>query len=225
MLGGLAVVLTRSRVVGITGSLLAALGGAWFVAGAGVTTYLLKLTSINAGTPLGYSGSGAYTVHAYAEVLALFTGIGALIIFVGAVACGRVSMLSARDAADASDTTYYPDYQAASAAVPEQSSYPTVSRFPDSAPDPFPEPSTGQFPTAAGRFPPASEQYTQPSSLPPANSPFGDAPIRSPRRRRRSSCARPRARPPRPGSRAGMSAGGGGRESNPPTTRRAVHRF
>jgi hypothetical protein len=176
VLGGLAVILTRSRVVGITGSLLAALGGAWFVAGAGVTTYLLKLTSINTGSPLGYSGSGAYTVHAYTEVLALFTGIGALIIFVGAVACGRVSMLSARDAADASDTTYYPDYQAASAAVPEQSSYPTVSRFPDSAPDPFPEPSTGQFPTAAGKFPPASEQYTQPSSLPPANSPFGDAP-------------------------------------------------
>jgi hypothetical protein len=175
VLGGIAVVLTRSRIVGMTGSLLAALGGAWFVAGSGITTYLLKLTSIKAGSPLGYSGTGAYTVHAYLEVLALFTGVGVLILFAAAVAFGRMSILSAKDAADASDTTFYPDYQAASAAVPEQS-YPTVSRFPDSASDPFPEPATGQFPTAAGKFPPASEQFTQPSSLPPKNSPFGETP-------------------------------------------------
>jgi hypothetical protein len=176
VLGGLAVILTRSRVVGIVGSLLAALGGAWFIAGTGLTTYVLKLTGINAGSPLGYSGSGSYTVHAYAEVLALFTGLGALILFFAALACGRVSLLSARDAADAADTAFYPDYQAASASVPEQASYPTVGRFPEPAADPFAEPATGQFPTAAGKFPPVSEQFTQPSSLPPNSSPFGEAP-------------------------------------------------
>jgi len=178
VLGGLAVILTRSRFVGVTGTLVAALGGAWFVAGTGITTNLLKLTSISAGTPLGFSGTAGqpYTVHAYLEVLALFTGVGVLIVFVAAVGCGRVSILSARDAADAADTTFYPDYQAAAAGVPEQSSYPTVTRYPDSATDPFPEPATGQFPTAAGKFPPASGEFTQPSSLPPGNPPFGEAP-------------------------------------------------
>lgn len=177
VLGGLAIILTRSRIIGMTGSLLAALGGAWFVVGTGVTTYVLKLTSIKAGSPLGYNASsGPYTVHAYLEVLALFTALGALIIFAGAVGFGRVSILSAKDAADAADTAFYPDYPATSASVPEQASYPTVSRYPDSATDPFPEPSTGQFPTAAGKFPPASDQFTQSSSLPAANSPFGDAP-------------------------------------------------
>jgi len=110
VLGGVAVILTRSRIVGVTGSLLAALGGGWLIVGSGVTTYLLKVTSIRAGVPLSHSGSGLATpAYGYAEQLALFAGIGALIVFAAALACGRVSMLSARDAADAAEAGYYPD--------------------------------------------------------------------------------------------------------------------
>ena len=174
VLGGLAVILTRSRIVGVTGSLLAALGGAWLIAGTGITTYLLKVTSISAGGPLGYDPSaGPYTVHAYLELLALFTGVGAVILFAAAAACGRVSMLSAKDAADAADTTFYPDYQAASAATADQPAY--SAQFPEGTGQ-FPEPATGQFPVATGQFPPPSQQFTQPSSLPPKNPPFPDAP-------------------------------------------------
>jgi hypothetical protein len=188
VLGGLAVILTRSRIVGVTGSVLAALGGAWLIAGTGITTYLLKVTSISAGSPLGYDpAAGPYTVHAYLEVLALFSGVGVVILFAAAAACGRVSMLSAKDAADAADSAFYPDYQAASAATADQPAYPaqfpegtgqfpTATRYPDSATDPFPEPSTGQFPLATGQFPPPSQQFTQPSSLSPKNPPFPDAP-------------------------------------------------
>jgi hypothetical protein len=201
VLGGLAVLLTRSRFVAVLGGLLAALGGAWFIAGAGVTTYIVKSASISQGVPLGYNPTtGSFDQHAYTELLALFTGVGALILFAAAVACGRVSILSARDAADAAETAFYPDYQAAAATATDEAAYPsaqfpagqfpvgtgqfpTMTRYPDSATDPFPEPSTGQFPAAtgnfpstAGNFPPPSQQYTQPSSLPPKNPPFPDAP-------------------------------------------------
>ena len=192
LLCGIAVALTRSRNLAVPASVLAAIAGAWFVAGTGITQYLLKRPAISAGTPLQFSGSGPYTVRAYLEVLALFGGTGALIIFAAALACGRVSILAIKDAVDTSDTNYYPEYQSAS--LPEPGGYPSA-QFPTSSaqfpadfpaassgsPGQFPatsftETASGQFPTAAGQFPPASEQYTPPSSLPPDRPPFPDAP-------------------------------------------------
>jgi hypothetical protein len=188
LLCGIAVALTRSRFVAVPASVLAAIAGAWFVAGAGITQYLLKQTSISAGTPLQFSGSGPYTVRAYLEVLALFGGTGALIIFAAALACGRVSILAVKDTADVSDPTYYPEYEAGSASLPEPGSYPSA-QFPADFPAPnssstgqfpaatsFGNTATGRFPTAAGQFPPASDQYTQPSGLPSNGPPFPDGP-------------------------------------------------
>jgi hypothetical protein len=188
LLCGIAVAITRSRFVAVPASVLAAIAGAWFVAGAGITQYLLKQTTISAGTPLDFSGSGPYTVRAYLEVLALFGGTGALIIFAAALACGRVSILAIKDAADGSDPAYYPDYQAASGSVPEPGSYPSA-QFPADFPAAgagstgqfpaarsFGDTAPGRFPTAAGQFPPASDQYTQPSGLPQNRPPFPDAP-------------------------------------------------
>ena len=171
VLCGIAVALTRSRYVAVPASVLAAIAGAWFVVGSGVTQYLLKQTTISAGTPLQFSGSGPYTVRAYLEVLALFGGTGALIIFAAALACGRVSLLAIKDAADTSD--FYPEYQSASASLPEPGGYPSA-QFPTATS--FPDTSSGRFPTAAGQFPPASEQYTQPSALPPNGPTFPDVP-------------------------------------------------
>lgn len=162
--GGLLVIVTRSRAIAIIGGLLAALGGLWFVIGSGVTFYLLKQTSVSIGTPLGASaGSTAYTSKEYLEVLALYTAIGAAIIFCGALACGRMSMISARDAAaaEADDVYQTPDYAA--------SALPDASQYEDPA-------ATGSFPTAAGQFPSASGQFTRPSTFPPGNAPFDDAP-------------------------------------------------
>jgi hypothetical protein len=194
LLCGAAVALTRSRFLAVPASVLAAIAGAWFVVGAGITQYVLKQTTISAGTPLQFSGTGPYTVRAYLEVLALFGGTGALIIFAAALACGRVSILAIKDAADPADSAYYPEYQSASASLPEPGGYPSA-QFPTSSaqfPADFPvagSGSTGQFPqssfsdtassrfpTAAGQFPPASEQYTQPSSLPSDAPPFPDVP-------------------------------------------------
>jgi hypothetical protein len=168
LLGGLLVATTRNRGIGVFGGLLAALGGLWFVIGSGVTYYLLKYTSITTGTPLGsLTSTGSYSVRMYLEVLALYGALGAAIIFFGALACGRMSLIAARDvtAADG-DSAYYSDYPAGSGSgsdQPEPADYPTsASPFP--AATEYPAPATGQFPTAAGQFP-NTGQFTRPSSF------------------------------------------------------------
>jgi hypothetical protein len=196
VLGGLFMMVTRSRFLAVTGGLLGAVAGAWFVAGSGITLYVVKSTTISAGTPLDIGSGGAE--RTYFETLALFAGVGALIIFAAALGCGRVSILAAKDMNDVADATYYPDYQGASASIPEPAEYPstqfpatstgqfpaastgefpTVSRFPDSPTGRFTDSPSGQFPTAAGQFPASSDQYTQTSATPPPGAaPFPDAP-------------------------------------------------
>jgi hypothetical protein len=168
--GGLLVITTRSRIIGVTGGVLAALGGLWFVLGSGVMSYLLKQTSIGLGAPIGSAaGSTGYTAKEYLEVLALYTALGAIIIFFGAVAAGRLSLISLRDAeADGYDSEY-----SASGGGPDSSGY-TTGQFP--AATQYPDPPAGEFPTAAGQFPSASGQFTRPSTFPPRSAPFDDAP-------------------------------------------------
>ncbi|WP_375496664.1 hypothetical protein [uncultured Jatrophihabitans sp.] len=87
--GGLLLILSASRIVTSIGAWLAALAGGWLVVGQQVS-YLLKLGS--PGTPSA-AGDRRYV----AEYLAFFTGIGALIILLAAVAIGRLSVRSVRD--------------------------------------------------------------------------------------------------------------------------------
>jgi hypothetical protein len=166
VVGGLLVVITRSRVLGVIGGLLAAIGGAWFIVGSGVMLYLIKRPSINAGTPLFASNPE----RTYLEMLALFGGVGALILFFGALACGRMSLVAITD--DAPLYADYPDGGAPAAGDYPASQFPTGSgQFPTTR---FPDNPTGQFPTAAGQFPPASDQFTQPSALPGSPPSFPD---------------------------------------------------
>jgi hypothetical protein len=96
LLGGLMVLITRNRAVGISGGVLGALGGAWFVGGIGIVADVLKNHSISAGKPL-QSASMTAALQGYLETEALFFGLGALILFVAALALGRFSMLAAKD--------------------------------------------------------------------------------------------------------------------------------
>lgn len=163
LVGGLMVVIARQRVLGVIGGVLAALGGVWFLVGSGVTLYLLKQTSIAAGIPMGAaSTAGPFTVREYLEVLALFGGLGTLIVFFGALACGRMSMVTASDVAAAeADGSYYPEYPASAGAG--QTDPASTGQFP-TTPE-YPGPSTGQFPTVTGQFPGSSGQLTRPSSF------------------------------------------------------------
>jgi hypothetical protein len=96
VLGGLIVLSTRSRSVGVLGGFLAALGGAWFVVGYTVILAATKKTTINPGLPFDSSVAGAIpTIRQTAEELGFFIGLGVLIVFFGAVAIGRFSMIAA----------------------------------------------------------------------------------------------------------------------------------
>ena len=108
VLGGLLVLATRSRAAGLLGGLLAAAGGAWFIVGQGIVTVLLKQSSIKAGVPVRRAAAGSVAHWQYLETLGLFTAVGILIVFFGALAVGRFSMISHRDVVD--PATYGDDY-------------------------------------------------------------------------------------------------------------------
>ena len=141
LVGGLMVLVTRNRAFGISGGVLGALAGAWFVVGGGVVLDLLKNTSVNVGAPL-QSASLTATLQDYLERAALFFGLGVLILFVAALAIGRFSMLAAKDveAVEADGYSYA------------------------SQPESFPTP-TGAYRTATGQFP--SVQETTTAQYPP----------------------------------------------------------
>jgi hypothetical protein len=155
VLGGLLILATRSRAVGFFGGLLAAAGGAWFIVGDGIVTAVLKKTSISPGTPLPHSSGGIPSATwTFLEQLGFFSGVGILVLFFGALAIGRFSMVSARDA-EAADEVDYDSYSDSAAPLPASSQYPS---------------SASQFPTTSGQFPAAS-------SFPGSTKPFpGDEP-------------------------------------------------
>jgi hypothetical protein len=164
LLGGLLVLATRSRAVGIFGGLLATAGGAWFIVGAGVLDTLLKQTSITPGLPVSRSVAGLTPAGwIFLEQLGFFVAVGILIVLFGALAMGRFSMVSARDPL----VDDYDDY----AEPPEEQG--TASQFP-SATGQFPA-STGQYPASAKPFP--GEEPTQTQERLPSSStgPFGSS--------------------------------------------------
>jgi hypothetical protein len=168
LLGGLLVAGTRSRAAGVLGGFLAVLGGAWFALGDTFMTIVLKKT-YSIGQPIAPSG-GSLALGEYLESLALFAGVGTLIMVIGAIAMGRLSQLAARDvAADDAAGSYYPG-AAATAATPDLSQYPASDPGQYQSAAGQYQPSTGQFP-AAVQFPAA----TQPQpTFPDAPTPFGD---------------------------------------------------
>lgn len=195
-LGGLIVLATRSRGAGVFGGLLAALGGAWLVAGAGILDTVVKHNSITPGTPVPSVSSmiSSPATWVFLEEIGFFVGTGILIVFFGALAMGRFSILSARDADEADD---YDDFPA------------SVGQTPPAAPSQFPTgqfPSTSQYPSASTSFPasqtpfpgeePTQTQDRIPSSTGPFPSATGDYPP-SP------SGQFPRSTPPFPASGSG----------------------
>jgi hypothetical protein len=101
VLGGLILLISAFRPVAMTGACLAAAGGAWFATGTLFTplwadyTTLGVRTSVPAalvsGTPVGGP------LHIVGERLAFFTGLGLVIVFIAALALGRLAVIGARD--------------------------------------------------------------------------------------------------------------------------------
>src|SRR5215471_12759054 len=102
VLGGLILLISAFRPVAMFGAALAAAGGAWFAVGSLLgpvwTSYSTLGTpgsvpsAFNPGLPTGGP------LHMVAEHLTFFTALGVVIVFLAAVAFGRLAIVGARDA-------------------------------------------------------------------------------------------------------------------------------
>lgn len=90
MAGGLILLGATVRPVALTGAILAVLSGAWFAVGT-VLSPLWAGGSVSAGVPAGDA-----TMRALEE-LGFFTGLGVVIVFLAALALGRLSVVGVRD--------------------------------------------------------------------------------------------------------------------------------
>jgi len=88
-LGGLLLLTTGNRAAAMLGGWLAVLGGAWFVVG---RTFVGLLAIGDPGAPIFVRD-----IKRVALELTYFSGLGALIVFLGAIALGRLSVRSLRD--------------------------------------------------------------------------------------------------------------------------------
>jgi hypothetical protein len=101
-LGGLILVTSAFRPAAMFGAALAAAGGAWFVVGSllGPVWTSYSAPGVPGGVPAVLS-PGQPTggpLHMVAEHLTFFTALGVVIVFVAAVAFGRLAIVGARDA-------------------------------------------------------------------------------------------------------------------------------
>lgn len=89
VLGGLLLLVSRNRATAMLGGWLAVAAGAWFVVGRALAA---PLALGNVGSPVAVTEAKRVVLE-----LAYFSGLGALIVFLAAVAVGRLSVRSVRD--------------------------------------------------------------------------------------------------------------------------------
>lgn len=89
VVGGLLLLMSRNRATAMLGGWLAVIAGAWFVVG---RLFASPWGLGDFGGPAASSTAGQVALE-----LTFFSGLGALIIFFGAMALGRVSVHSLRD--------------------------------------------------------------------------------------------------------------------------------
>jgi hypothetical protein len=100
VIGGLILLVSAFRPVAILGACLAAAAGAWFALGSLVAPLWTGYGTVgpNAIPAALYPGAPAGgPVHMVAEHLAFFTGLGVVIVFIAALALGRLAVIGTRD--------------------------------------------------------------------------------------------------------------------------------
>src|SRR5260370_14196739 len=91
LVGGLIALASASRPVAMFGAWLAAISGAWFAVGA--VSGHWAVVGLSAGTPVGG------TLTRVVEQIGFFTGLGVAIVFLAALALGRLSVVGIREGA------------------------------------------------------------------------------------------------------------------------------
>jgi hypothetical protein len=89
IVGGLLLMRSTTRVLAAAGGWLASVAGAWFIIGPSISALWNPGTL---GRPMGGPKTGA------AEWIGMFYGLGSVILFLGAAALGRLSVVGLRDA-------------------------------------------------------------------------------------------------------------------------------
>jgi hypothetical protein len=102
-LGGVLLVISRNRATAMLGGWVAVVAGAWFVMGNALAA---PLTIESIGPPVAQSDAE----HAVLE-LAYFSGLGTVIVFLGAIGLGRLSVRSMRDIHYAQRTVSVPMHE------------------------------------------------------------------------------------------------------------------
>jgi hypothetical protein len=92
VLGGLILMVSASRAVGLWAGWLTALAGGWFAVGPIVSRLWTADGQPATGTPVGTG-----TVQTVVEQIGFFTGLGVVIVFLAATAIGRFSVVGIRE--------------------------------------------------------------------------------------------------------------------------------
>ncbi len=92
LLAGLIVLMSRSRPAAAAGAWLAALSGAWFAAGSTLSRLWMTGGATETGTPVGTTATRVL------EQIGFFAGLGVVIVFLGALALGRFTVVGVREA-------------------------------------------------------------------------------------------------------------------------------
>jgi len=165
LIGGLLAVLASHRAVGVVGALLAALGGGWFILGGPIIALVVKNGSISPGSPLaGPVGSLSSATRMFLETLGFFTGTGVLIVFLAALALGRFSVVSVRDAALADEEL---------SLATDAAAYPAAEEN-------LHEPTTGEYPVTGSQYSATEQATTTQEEYPTTTSPFRRSPSGDP---------------------------------------------
>jgi len=93
LLGGIILLLSASRPMAMVGAEIAAAAGAWFALGTVIVPLWPAASRLNPGSPVG-----ATVIIRQLEHLGFFTGLGVVIVFVAALALGRLTVVGVRDA-------------------------------------------------------------------------------------------------------------------------------
>ncbi len=104
VLGGLILLVTASRPVAMFAAWLAAVSGAWFALGRVFAPLWNPSGALIVGSPVGGS-----TLIRVLEEISYFTGLGVVIVFLAAMAIGRLSVVGVRDARLAEREAVVPD--------------------------------------------------------------------------------------------------------------------
>jgi len=121
LIGGVLVLVSASRPVAMFGAWLAAAGGAWFALGTVLSPIWPAAATLNPGSP-----AGTTIVIRQLEHLSFFTGLGVVIVFVAALALGRLTVVGIRDAQLATRSVAPPEPEPVAAEAPTTTTTPVT---------------------------------------------------------------------------------------------------